>query len=449
MATSVILPMLGQTMEEGTITKWFKKEGDKVEKGEPLLEVMTDKANMEVESPVSGVLRKIIAKADQTVPIMDMIAIIGTADESIDELLASGGAPKAAESVEKPVESFAAAEASEPTAQSVPSDSQRIRISPRARKVAEKHGVAIEALAGLGTGPEGRIVEKDVLAYAAAAGGTKAKVTPLAARVAADQGVDLGSIVGTGPQGKITRSDVFQAAGPVLGPSLEAKVIPFVGMRKMVADAVSQSAHSAVHVTLTSEVDMTEAVKFREQVMPLFEHKYGVKLTYTDIIVKAVALAILDNPIINSTLNSKGINIHGEVNIGVAVAIESGLIVPVIKSADSKAVNVISSEVKQLGEKARTTGLSPADISGGTFTVTNLGAYGVDVFDPVITPGQCAILGVCRIVEKPVVIDGQVVVRSMMNLCLSFDHRIVDGAPAALYLKRVKEILEAPAQVLV
>lgn len=445
MATTVILPMLGQTMEEGTITKWFKKEGEKVKKGEPLLEVMTDKANMEVEAPVSGVLRKIVAQPDQTVPVMDMIGIIGTADEPIDDLLKGDDAPKTAAPAEKTVE-IAPAAASEPV---VESDSDRIRISPRARKVAGEQGVPIEALAGRGTGPEGRIVEKDVLAYAAASGGAKAKVTPLAARVAADQGIDLAAIVGTGPQGKITQSDLLQAAGPVKGPSIEAKVIPFAGMRKMVAEAVTQSNNSTVRVTLTSEVDMTEAMKLRGQVLPMFERKFGVKLTFTDIIVKAAALAILDHPIINSTLDGRGINIHGEVNVGVAVAIESGLVVPVVKNADSKPLNAISSEIKKLGEKARTTGLAPTDIGGGTFSVTNLGAYGVDDFDPVITPGQSAILGVCRIVEKPVVVDGQVVVRSMMNLCLTFDHRVMDGAPAALYLQRVKEILEAPAQVLI
>lgn len=449
MATRVILPLLGQTMEEGTITKWLKHEGDKIEKGEPLLEVMTDKVNMEVESPASGILRKIIAQVDQTIPIMALIGIIGTADEPIDDLLTeSGPAPKP-----EPVQEITPVLSSESPSFSVqmPLSSSKVFISPRAKKLALEHGISIEAIAGRGTGPEGRVVERDVQAYIAEMGDlSDIKATPLAARMASEQGINLREIIGTGPQGKITKDDVVHAISSVHAiPTFQAQVIPFTGMRKMVADNVAKSAQTAPHVTLTAEVDMTEAVRIRKQVLAEFERKCGTKLTFTDLIVKAAARAILDHPILNATLQGSEIRIPGEVNIGVAVALEGSLIVPVVHHADKKGLPEISIELKQLVEKARGGKLSNQEISGGTFTITNLGAYGIDVFNPIITPGQSAILGVCRIAEKPVVVDGQIAIRSMMNLCLSFDHRVMDGAPAAQFVQRVKELLESPNQLLI
>lgn len=450
MATRVILPMLGQTMEEGTIIKWLKQEGDRVEKGEPLLEVMTDKVNMEVESPASGVLRKIIAQPDQTVPIMALIGIIGTPDEPIDDILAETEA-------QGPVEASSPAEEATQVTEVTPGQpvtatqgtTSKVIISPRAKRLANEQGIPIDALAGRGTGPDGRVVEKDVMAYIAEASeAARVKATPLAAKIAAEQGIDIREIVGTGPQGKVVRDDVLKAVSPKY-PTMEGRSIPFAGMRKMVADNVARSAQTAPHVTLTAEVDMTEAVKVRKQILEEFERKYETRLTFTDLIVKAVARAILDHPIVNSSLQGNEIRIHGEVNIGVAVAIEGGLIVPVIRNADKKGLPEISGELKVLVDKGRNGTLSTDDITGGTFTITNLGAYGVDIFNPIITPGQSAILGVCRIVEKPVAYEGQVAIRSMMNLCLSFDHRVMDGAPAAQYLQRVKELLESPYQLLI
>ncbi|HET6454839.1 MAG TPA: dihydrolipoamide acetyltransferase family protein [Armatimonadota bacterium] len=449
MAMKFILPMLGQTMEEGTITKWLKKEGDAVEKGEPLVEVMTDKVNMEVESPASGILRKIVAQEEETIPVMELLAIIGTADEPIDDLLSESEAPSRAETPEavSPTPSIVL-EVLEPKPTAVPTS--RVFISPRAKRLAKEHGIPVEALAGKGTGPSGRVTEKDVLAYAAMTRElSKVKATPLAAKIATDKRIDLREIVGSGPHGKVTREDVLQAVTAPRLATLTEKIIPFTGMRKMVADAVAKSAQTAPHVTLTAEVDMTEAVKLRTQVLPEFERKYGVRLSFTDLITKAVARAILDHPIVNASLEGNQIRIHGEVNVGLAVALDDGLIVPVIHNADRKSLPEISLETKQLAEKARAGKLSGREISGGTFSITNLGAYGIDIFNPVITPGQSAILGVCRIADKPVVVGGQILIRSMMNLCLSFDHRVMDGAPAAQFLANVKEMLEAPNQLLV
>lgn len=443
MATKVVLPLLGQTMEEGTITKWLKNESDAVQKGEPLLEVMTDKANMEVESPAAGVLRKIITPEGSIVPVQDMIAIIGTKDEPIDDLL------KPSEAVKKPTQEESASpvikEASGIEGKATVEKEGRIFASPRAKKTAAEQGIDIGLLAGKGTGPAGRIVEKDVIAFASEFH-APAKITSLAGKVAKDVGVDIASIVGTGAGGKVTRDDVMHAAAP---KPTGGRVIPFSGIRKIVAENVAKSVRTAPHVTLVSAVDMTSCSKMREQLLPEFEKRYGVRLTYTGIIVKAAALAILDHRIVNSSLVQDSIVVHDQVNIGVAAAVENGLVVPVIRDADRKPLYQISEELQTLSEKARSGSLAIAEMQGGTFTITNLGSYGVDTFNPIINPPESAILGVCRTVERPVVENGQIQVRSMMNLCLSFDHRVMDGAPAAAYLARVKEILEAPYLLLV
>lgn len=443
--------MLGQTMEEGTITKWLKQEGDSVEKGEALLEVMTDKVNMEVESPTAGILRKIIAHEDDTVPIMQMIAIIGTADESIDDLLAGGGdQTDTPVEVEAPVEEKVAVTVSSTSA--VEGAASRIFISPRAKHLAIEKGLSVDTMAGIGTGPNGRIIEKDVMAFLEGSAGVSA--TQLAAKIAETEGVSLAGITGTGPQGKIVRDDVIQVMAPAapavsFAPSGEDIVVPFAGMRKMVADNVAKSAQTAPHVTLTMEVDMTEAVKVRTQIIGEFEKKYGVRLSYTEMIIKAMASAVKDNPFINGRLQGTEIRIPADVNVGVAVALEGALIVPVIHKVNQRSLADICLEMKRLASKAREGKLAGGEISGGTISISNLGGYGIDVFNPIITPGQAAIMGVCRIAEKPVVKDGQIVIRSMMNLCLSFDHRVLDGAPAAAYLKQVKEILESPWQLII
>ena len=450
MATKVILPMLGQTMEEGTITQWFKQEGDKVEKDEPLFEVLTDKVNLEVEAPESGILRKIIAKVDDTVPIMAPVAIIGTADEPIDSLLAEAAVQPAAveETVDITMESAPALSIEAPAESVSPS---KTFISPRARMLAHEHSINIGVLGGLGTGPGGRIVEKDVQAYI---DGNKVKATPLAASIAGAEGVDLRGVAGSGAGGRVTRSDVLQMTAPAApaAPSagIEARSIPYTGMRKIVADNVAKSAQTAPHVTLTLEVDMTEAVKVRTQLVGEFEKRYGSRLTYTDMIVKASAMALLEHSVVNSSIQGNEIKIFADVNIGLAASLEDkGLIVPIIKNADRMSLAGISLEAKRLVAKARGEGLGTEDISGGTFTITNLGAFGIDVFDPIIVTGQAAILGVCRIAEKPAVVDGEVAVRSMMNLCLSFDHRILDGVPAAKFLASVKSLLESPWQLVI
>ena len=417
MATNVILPMLGQTMEEGTITKWLKREGESVQKGEPLLEVMTDKANMEVESPASGILLKILAPENATVPVKEIIAIIGEAGESVDE--AVGAEPKAEtapqEKLEIPAQSVPQLKV--PVVQ--PEESGRVFASPRAKMTAAELGIDISLLTGKGSGPGGRIVERDVLDYAEKSTAVESKT---------ERKIETESAI---PKTPVKRQPI-------------GKKIPITPMRKSVADSVSASAHTAPHVTLVSETDVTNLIALRKQVADEIERTHGVKPSFTAFVIKAAALAILDNPIINSSLTEDGIIIHDEINIGVAVAIEGGLVVPVIKQADVKPIYKIAQDMESLVEKAREGTLLPDDMHGGTFSVTSLSSYGVDMFNPIINPPQSAILGVCRSVEKPAVVNGEITIRSMMNLCLSFDHRVLDGAPAAQYLSRVKELLENP-----
>jgi pyruvate dehydrogenase E2 component (dihydrolipoamide acetyltransferase) len=446
MATKMVMPLLGQTMEEGTIIKWLKNEGDQVKAGEPLLEVMTDKVNMEVEAPENGVLRKILAQPDDIIPVKDPIAIIGSADESIDDLLAEGAPAK--EETASDVQEIAAAQPAPAAAQTpavvepAPASVGRVFSSPAARRVAKEHGVDITVLAGMGSGPNGRIVEKDVLDYVASA----PKVTPLAGKMATEMGIDLGAIVGTGIGGKVTSEDLKAAPAPaVAAPPLQiGATIPFAGMRKAVAQNVAASAQTAPHVTLVTEVDMTECIRLRNQILADIEKNYGVRISFTDIIAKAAARAILDKPIVNATLQGDQIVINDRINIGIATAIDAGLVVPVVKDVLAKTLPQISKEIKDLSARARAGQAGGADFRDGTFSISNLGAYGVESFNPIISPGQSAILGVCAIKEKPVVVDGEIKVRSMMNLCLSFDHRVMDGAPAAEYLARLKEILQSP-----
>lgn len=441
MATKMLMPLLGQTMEEGTIIKWFKNEGDTLEAGEPLLEVLTDKVNMEVEAPVSGVLRKILAQPDDIVPVQEPIAIIGTADEPIDDLLQEEPGPKV-EKAETPPTPVAAPAAPETPAYAAPPAAppvgERVFASPDARRVARERGIDINALVGRGSGPNGRIVERDVLEYAASI-----RATPLAEKVATEKGVELERVTGTGVGGRITREDVERAQTPAAAPVI-GTTIPFAGMRRMVAQNVEASARSAVHVTLVSEVDMTECVRLRERLLPEIEKTHGVRISYTDMITFAAARAILQKPIVNASLHGDKIVVPDAVNIGIATSVEGGLMVPVVKNAHGKSLAEISKEIKALAERARSGKATSDDLSGGTFTITNLGPYGIDSFTPIITPGQSAILAVCRIAEKPVIIDGGIKIRWMMNLCLTFDHRVMDGAPAAEYLAALRDMLEKP-----
>jgi pyruvate dehydrogenase E2 component (dihydrolipoamide acetyltransferase) len=467
MATRLELPALGQTMEEGTITRWFKTEGEAVNKGEALYEVMTDKVNMEVEATEGGVLRKILVATDETVLVGAPVAVLGTADEDISALIGDGSAVAAASQAEVPspseednvAEAMPASLSAGKAIGDGGAEMGRVFASPRARRYADEYGVDIHLLVGRGTGVDGRVVETDVVAFYEEQQALKKsqRVSPLAQKVAAAHGVPLGDVPGSGHGGKVTQDDVRRLLEPQ--PTLtpppplpqagegeeEKTVVKLTGMRKMVADAVARSAATAPHVTLTIPVDMSEATRFRQQVLPAVEKTYGVRLSFTDIVAKATARALTDHPTLNSTLQGDTITQYRAVHLGIAVSLGAeGLIVPVVKNAQSLSLGEFSVALKGLAAKAKAGTLASDDVTGGTFSITNLGTYGVTQFNPIINPPQAAILGVCTITESIVPIDGQPQVRPMMNLCLSFDHRVTDGAPAAAFLARLKEILEQP-----
>ncbi len=482
MALKLELPALGQSMEEGTITRWFKAEGEPVQKGETLYEVMTDKVNIEVESPASGTLRKILAPVDMFVPVGDPVAILGEPGEDISALL-GGSAGEEAIAPQAPFPPSGEGKPDNPSFNPHPrveeGDTQRrvsasdrdalpaetngrVFASPRARRYADEYGVDIAGLFGRGTGVDGRVVEADVVAFYEEQQAAKRsrRVSPLAQRVAGEHGVPVGSVSGTGHGGKVVQDDVRRllepspgesaAAAPAAGPAAPAPaqpgtVIKLAGMRKMVADAVARSASTAPHVTLTLGVDMTEATRFRQQVLPAVEKTHGVRVSFTDIVAKATVRALADHPLLNSTLQGMEITLHPAVHLGIAVSLgTTGLIVPVVKDAQMKSLGEFSQSLKGLAARAKAGTLGADEVSGGTFSITNLGTYGITQFNPIINPPQCAILGVCTITDTVVPIGGVAAIRPIMNLCLSFDHRITDGAPAAAFLARLKEVLEQP-----
>jgi len=462
LAEVVNMPRLGQSMEEGTILQWFKKEGDSVTQGEPLLEVMSDKANFEVEAPANGTLRRILAQVDDNVPVNQLIAIIGQPDEPIDALLTGGAvsssiSPSSSSSVISPTEL--------PSPISVSTAGQeRNPISPRARRIAESRGIAVTALQGIGTGPGGRVLERDVVAFLDrssepaqdSAESARRRVTPLAAKLADDLGIDVGDLALGLPGSRVTadlikrRAESTPPTPPSDGSEPQiAERIPLRGLRKLIADNVTHSRQTAPHVTLVMEVDMTAVVSMFPALQAEIQKTHGTKVTYTDLLIRAAAVALGDHPLCNAALIDNEIRVYSEKNIGVAVAAESGLLVPVIRNADSKALGDMSKELKELVNRCREGKQSQTDLTGGTFTITNLGAFGVDTFDPIIVPPQACILGVGRIAEKVVAVNGQPAVRRMINLCLSFDHRVLDGVPAAQFLQRVQTLLETPVLLFV
>lgn len=442
MAVELIMPQLGLTMTQGTVTRWIKKEGDPVAKGEPVVEIMSDKASFEVEAPADGILLKVVVNEGDVVPIATVIAYIGQAGESVGA--GAPAVPPAGPGLE--AQPSAAGGAQRGTAPAPEED--RLLISPRARQAARQEGLTGEDLRRIeGSGPGGRRTEKDVLNYV--------KATPLAHRVAEAHGVDLAGVQGSDVGGKVTRQDVLRQAGEAAkaGDAPAAvldnpvvKSIPLEGVRRIIAERMSQSATTKPHVTLTTEVDMNETLALRQRINSSVIS--GGSISVTDIILKVSALALEKHPEVNATLDGNVIMLLEKVNIGVAVATDRGLVVPVVKEVNRKHLGRISREARDLITRAREGKLMHDEMFGGTFTVSNLGMYEIDAFTPIINPLESAILGVGRMVPKPVVVSGEIVVRSMMVLSLSFDHRVLDGAPAAAFLRTIKQLLENPLQLI-
>lgn len=395
MANIVLMPKLGLTAKKGKITAWLKNEGDRVEQGEPLLEVMTEKVNIKIESPYSGILHRIIADKGVNLPISAPIAVM--AEEGDDD--------------------------------------SALEVAVNEALAAQK-----EALSNKGTEKvEKKKESKPVKPFIVSAGDRK--VSPRAAKLARREGVDINLITGTGSNGRVVEEDV-RAFLEQAGGSDSQQVLPIDGMRAVIAENMSNSRKQAAHVTIMEEVDITSLKNVRGR---LNDHAGGkVKYSYTDLLIRFTAEALTEFPMVNSRSSEEEIELPGTVNIGVAVALESGLVVPNIKNVQNLSLEQIAGKVKDIAARARNGELEPEEVQGGTFTVTNLGMFGAEGFTPIINRPENAILGVGNIRTKPAVVDGKLEKRDFMTLSLSFDHRVLDGGPAAEFLTRLKKMLENP-----
>jgi pyruvate dehydrogenase E2 component (dihydrolipoyllysine-residue acetyltransferase) len=415
MATAIQMPSLSPTMKEGKITKWLKKEGEQISSGQAIAEVETDKSNLEVESFEDGFLVKVVVKEGESAPVGAPIAFVGAKGEKV-EAPAPAAAPAPAPAA--PV-AAAAPEAPKPPAQVVP-----IRPPPAAPPAP----APAEA-------PGGRVF-----------------ASPLAKKMAHDQGLDLKAVHGSGPAGRIVKRDVeaalakAPAPAPVIGPVVGRQApekIPLSSMRKVIAQRMEEVKPGVPHFYLTVDVEMDAALKIREEAKALES-----KVSVNDILIKAAAVALRRSPKMNRTFQGDHVLQHKNVDMGMAVAIEDGLITPVILDADQKTLSQISAEARELAERARRRALKPQEYSGGTMAISNLGMYGIDSFVAVINPPHASILAVGTVSDRVVVRDGQPAVRKMMSVTLSGDHRVIDGALGAEYLKELKALLEHPMRLL-
>jgi len=453
-AVQVLLPKLGLTMETGLIEAWLVPPGTPVEPGDPLLRLATDKVDVEVEAEGAGLFHPAVQSGVELPPG----ALIGWLLEAGEEV------PSSAAALEAPPPPHIPAEATAPVVgePGALTRTGRLFASPNARRVARERGVDITQLNG--TGPRGRIITADVLDAAAAAPGGPGPapkvVSPLVRRDAAAAGVDLSAVAATGPGGKVLRSDVAaaakqapaaaaaQAPAAAAPAAAGARVIPLTGMRGVIASRMHASLQEMAQLTLGTEAVMDAAVALRAQLKEQWAQAGIPVPTITDLVVRAAALALREHPRLNASVHDDAIHVQPEINVGLAVALADGLLVPVVKRADQLPLSAIAAESRRLAEGARTGRLSLPDLEGGTFTVSTLGSYGIDFFTPVITPGQVAILGVGRLRDS-VRWEGASPVRTqVMTLSITFDHRAVDGAPAADYLRSVLARLANPLSLL-
>ena len=446
MAQEVLMPKLGLTMTEGTIEEWKYKEGDSVKKGDILFSVATDKLTNDVEAEADGVLLKILLPEGETAPCKAVIAYIGEAGE----VIAEGGASAESTAAQAPASSAAAVPAKTPAVTRDPG--APVLASPAAKKLAKEKGVDLALIAG--TGPKGRITLEDVEAYLTAPKvnepAAEVKTSPLAAKLAEELGVDVSKIQ---TDGRVMKADVLTAAGVcTAAPAAEAAPAIAAGdndeapvkvnpLRRSIAANMSNSWHTSPRVTYTFAVDVTAMKALRAKLKDSLKEQ-GIKLTYNHILMKVVAKALMEFPDVNASFADNMLTRHKHVNMGLAVAKGDGLIVPNVKNADSKSLAEIAKETEALIEATRSGKIDMKDMTGGTFTISSLGPYGVRSFSPIINQPELAILGVCDIVDTPIVCNGEIVIRPMMNLCLTADHRVVDGVMASKFMKRVVELLE-------
>ena len=403
------MPKLGLTMTEGLITKWFFQEGEAVKAGDELLELTTDKLTSTIEAPSDGILIKIYVTAETEAPVGTLLAVLGEAGEQAPEMPTAAGT----------------------------------QVSPATTALSANINTETSPPPIIASLPA--VAPNEVTVGVAVPLGGRVKASPLAKKLAQQKGYAINQILGSGPGGRVVKKDVENFVPPAAATAQagQSDIRPLVGMRKVIAERMLQSWHISPHVTLNREIDMSELVKIKEKLTAA-----GQKASYTEFIVKACARVLMEMPEVNRSLIDGMIHTHNTANIGVAVALPDGLIVPVVKDAQIKSVHEIKAAVRDLSQRAQNGKAAADELVGGTFTVSNLGMYGIDTFTPVINPPESAILGVNRVVKKPVVveIDGvdAIVIRPMMCLSLSIDHRLVDGATGAVFMQKLVVILENP-----
>ena len=443
MAKEFFIPKLGQTVEEVTLVKWLVNDGSKVNFGDAILEVETDKAIFPVEADSKGFIHRGPFKEGEVIPVLTVVAVIGKEDESFESAVSAQIPSTEAASLSQELINVTPS-----TSTVVPSsniEGGKVFASPRARKLAREQKIDLSVVPASGGV---RVQEKDVFAYLT----SKPKATPLAQRVAAAEGVDLTGVSGSGKSGKIVREDVERTllgtepkklASPL--PLAEiVERIPLKGVRAVIAERMGTSVHTTARVSMFMDVDATEFVQLRERLKQKVTETWGFSPSINDLLIKIVATALQQFPYMNARLAPDAIEILRDINIGLAVDTERGLLVPVLRDVAHKGMQQFATELRQLVERALTGRSLPDDLSGGTFTITNLGRYDIEGFTPVINLPEAAILGVGRIIPKPVVKGEQVVIRQMCTLSLVFDHRLVDGAPAARFMQHLKHLIEEP-----
>jgi len=426
MPTEVIMPKVDMVMETGTFVEWLKKEGEHVNKGDPLFVITTDKAAIDVESPADGILAGSSAKADDVIPVTEVMAYILAPGEALPVKAApqpvASAAPLAV--IATAVEPVAvAAETVEPG---------KLRVTPVARRLAEEMGVDLNQLAG--RGPRGRIHKADVLAFQ--------KPLPVIEPVSVP--VPAPAPVVSKPAAPAILAPVVSSASIPLPDARRKQVIPISGARKIIAERMVYSAVSAPHINLSLRVDMTEAIRLREQILEPLKAQTGQRVSYTAILARAVASVLPRHPYLNASLSDGNIILWDDIHLGIATSVEENLIVPVIRETQSKSLGQIVTALADLTERARSRRLMPAEMSGSTFTISNLGMYGIEHFTAIINPPEAAIMAVGKMVDTPVAHEGQVVLRPMIELTVSADHRVSDGATVARFLADLKASLENP-----
>jgi len=455
MAKNVIMPALGMSQETGVLVSWLKRDGEPVAKGEPLMEIETDKVTVEIEAPASGFLGGILAKEGDVVPVGQTIAWI----------LAAGEQPPESDSLNSQPGLASTASTQSEIKQQLTSRNVSIEISPLARKIAEEHGIDLALINSNGK----RIEKTDVLAYINAAGQTKPQpvsvstvlntsvspaapsqtrltpASPKARRLASERGIDITTITGSGPDGVVLVADIpLEAMTVSTSGSLET---PSTVWRVM-AERMTASWTTVPHFYLIREVDASNLMEWRTRVSSTVEKRSGIKPTYTDLLVKLIGYALREHPRVNAAWADGNIQINNDINIGIATAIEDGLIVPVIHHADTSSISEIATRRNDLVKRAQNRKLRPDDISDGTFTLSNLGMYHVDAFSAVINTPQAAILAIGKIADRVVPVNGEVVIRPMMVMTLSCDHRVVDGARGAKFLDDLANLINDPWRLL-